>query len=286
MDDLQRWEMLCDVDVSGETIADPAQVRGAFYRTKSTRSGDMLELDIYPLFGREEKRRLRRHNPTPTAMANLNRRNAEKKFRRLAEINFRHKEDYYFTGTISPGPGRSLPTLEQVNRLYTRFIRRVNYRRKKLGLGPCRHMGVIEGYEEGSRMKRLHVHALIEGGLDRDTMEALWGEGMISQCRRLEKPMLDQLCAYLLKDPRGRKRWRYSRNLERPKVTVADRKITARAAWRLYTDAAGRAAALERIYKGYTVEFVEARTNPYMPGVYIAARLWKGGRRGDEQRIP
>ena len=284
-DTFELYEMLCDREADPSQIGEAERRRGGYYRTKSIRSGAMLEIEAYPMPSRAEARELKKNAPTPEAMKRLNQRNAEKKFRRLAEINFRDSEDYFFTGTIQAKAGQTLPTLDEVEKIWAAFVRRINRRRRRAGQQNAKYMAVIEGWEEGSRVKRLHVHALIEGGLSRDEVEKLWKAGLICRCERLVKPMLDQLAAYLLKDPRGRKRWRYSKgNLRQPVITVADRKITSKAAWRVATDAAGRAAALERLYPGYQLEAVEVKTNPYMPGFYITARLWRTDRKRISRR--
>lgn len=271
---LDRYAVLCDREPDGQTLTLMDRMRGGFYRTRSTRSGGMLEVEAYPMLPPMARAKLRTTHATSEAQANLNRRNAEKRFRRLAEINFRDEQDYYFTGTIEEREDVLLPTLDEVEKIFANFIRRVNYHRKKLGFPNAKYLAVIEGYEENGRQKRLHCHLLIEGGPGRDTMEKLWTEG-VAQCRRLVKAKLDEVCSYLMKDPRGRKRWKYSKgNLEQPIVTYADRKISANAAWRVARDVAGRAAALERLYPGYKIDGdVEVRSNPYIPGAYIYARL-------------
>lgn len=277
-DAARQWALLSDQEVDEETLDSMSKRRGGYYRTKSIRSGDMLEIEAYPMLPRAEERALRKRNPTPEAMRKLNEKNARKRFRRLAEINFSDRADYYFTGTIESRAGESLPSLSETEKIFKAFTRRLNRKRKRAGLENAKYMAVIEGYEEGSKTVRLHVHALIEGGLSRDAVEELWTAGL-SQCRRLSKPMLDRLCGYLLKDPRGKKRWHYSKgNLRQPVVRVADRKITSKAAWRVASDTEGRAAALEKLYPGYRLEKIDVKGNPYVPGVYITARLWRSRR--------
>ena len=275
---LEKYALLCDREPEGEGLTAMERARG-WYRTRALWSGAMLEVEAYPMLPHGMRSTVGRMKGTPAAMQRLNERNAQKTFRRLAEINFRDEEDYFFTGTIEAGPGESLPTLEQAETIFDNFVRRVNRLRKKRGMENAKYLAVIEGWEEGSRQTRLHIHALMDGGLDRDTMENLWN-GMRAECRRLVHAMLDRLCGYLMKGPRGKKRWKRSKgNLKGPRETHADRKLNARAAWRIAEDVAGRSAALEKLYPGYRVEqidghdAVEVRSNPYMPGCYIYARL-------------
>ena len=275
---LEKYALLCDREPEGEALTALQRATG-WYRTHSIRSGAMLEIEVYPMLPHGQRSALRGMQGTPEAQKKLNQRNAEKRFRRLAEINFRDAEDYFFTGTIEAGPNESLPTLDEAVKIFDGYIRRVNRLRKKRGLENAKYLAVIEGHEEGSRQTRLHIHALLEGGLDRDTVENLW-RGARSECRRLIHAMLDRLCGYLQKDPRGRKRWKRSKgNLKGPTESIADRKISARKAWKVASDVAGRSVALEKLYPGYRVEqidghdAVEVRSNPWIPGCYIYARL-------------
>ena len=275
---LEKYALLCDREPEGEALTAMERARG-WYRTKATWSGAMLEVEAYPMLPHGMRGAVSRMRGTPEAMRKLNERNAKMTFRRLAEINFRDEADYFFTGTIEAGAGESLPTLEQAESIFERFIRRVNRLRKKRGQENAKDLAVIEGWEEGSRQTRLHIHALMDGGLERDAVENLWRAGL-SECRRLVHAMLDRLCGYLQKGPRGKKRWKRSKgNLKGPRETHADRKMNAKAAWRIAEDVAGRSAALEKLYPGYRLEqtdgrdAVEVRSNPYMPGCYIYARL-------------
>ena len=237
---LEKYALLCDREPDGEALTALERARG-WYRTRATWSGAMLEVEAYPMLPQGRRGRIRRMQPTPEAMQRLNRRNAERTFRRLAEINFRDEQDYFFTGTIEAGQGESLPTLEQVERIFDRYVRRINRARKKRGLENAKYMAVFEGWEDGSRRTRLHVHVLMEGGLDRDTVENLWG-GARAECRRLVHAQLDRLCGYLQKGPRGKKRWKRSKgNLKPPRETYADRKMNARAAWRICSASAASA---------------------------------------------
>ena len=279
---LERYALLCDREPDGEALTRMEQTRGGYYRTRSIRSGAMLEIEAYPMLPQAEARKVRKAQPSSEAQKALNERNARLRFRRLAEINFRDYEDYFFTGTIEAGEGESLPKLERVQQLFALFVRRVNRARKKAGLENMKYLAVVEGYEEGSRQKKLHVHALLEGGLSADAMSAMWTAGVITKCARLIHGKLDELCGYITKDPRGRKRWMRSRgNLRESKVTYANRRLSARAAWRVADDVAGRSAALEKLYPGYRIEqvdgheAVEVRTNPYIAGCYIYARMRK-----------
>ena len=268
---LRAWQLLCDRTPNEEALTEIEKARG-FYRTRSIRSGDLLEVEAYPILPKAMIREAMAKYPvSPEAQKRLNQRNAEKRLVRLMEANF-GASDWYFTATLE---GANLPSLDGMRRKIQRFIQRMNYRRKNMGLDNARYIYVIEGYEEGSRQKRLHVHFVIDGGLDRATLKEIWGAGRC-KCDELDPTGyggLVNLAKYLSKDPRGRKRWAASKGLRGPVVHVADRKINHRAARRIADSPAGAAAALEKLYPGFEHVETEVRTNPFISGCYIYAVL-------------
>lgn len=288
-DMLRKYAILCDQVANEEHLSMMEKMRGIFYRTKTIKSGTLLEVEAYPLLPRAASKAVRRMEVSKEAIAAHNQIAAEKRIVRLVETNFTGK-DWYFTATIE---GDKLPTLDEMQKMVGNFIGRINYRRKKLGLGNAKYIYVIEGYEEGSRQKRLHFHMIIDGGLSRETLREIWGRGR-TKCDELDPKSyngLINLAKYMVKDPRGRKRWVPSKNLKQPIVTIADRKIRSSAARRIAQSTAEAAAALEKIYPGYEHVGTEVKTNPYIPGCYIYAvmrkkddgdKKTKGGKR-DEQ---
>ena len=47
-DDLRGWELLCDQQPNEEALSAMQKMRG-FYRTRTYRSGDLLEVEVYPV---------------------------------------------------------------------------------------------------------------------------------------------------------------------------------------------------------------------------------------------
>ena len=268
---LRQYALLCDRMPDGNDLAEMERMRGVWYRTKSYRSGTLLEIEAYPLLPAPALREVRRRKATSEAQARLNQRNAEKRLLRLAEANF-GESDYYFTGTIE---GPDLPDWRTMQRLARAFLRRWNRARKKAGLENGKYIYVIEGHDDGDRKKRLHWHALLEGGLDRAEIKRLWSHGRarVDELDTRRPEGLAPLMKYLSKGPQGKKRWAGSRNLKKPAVSWADRKISARTARKIAEEKAGSGAALEALYPGHEVIDIEVRTNPYVPGCYIYARM-------------
>lgn len=266
----ERYDLLCDRDDQAGAVTAADKIRGGYYRTRSIKSGTLLEVQCYPMASRGVKHELKRMNPTREAQQKLNDKNAQKRMIRLAECNF-GEEDYYFTGTIEG----TLPTVDGTQKLMRAFIRRWKRARERLGLESHKYIYVIEGHEDGDRKKRVHVHAILEGGLDRKAVKALW------DCGRVRVDELDPqrygglipLARYMSKDPRGKRRWSASKGLKQPVVRMAERKVTAKKAMRIADDPAGRAAALEKLYPGYALVEMEVRSNPYIAGIYVYAAM-------------
>ena len=286
---LKRYALLCDQVPNEESLSMMDKMRGIYYRTKTIKSGTLLEVEAYPLLPKGVNKAIRKMEVSKEAIKAHNQRSAEKRFTRLIEANFT-EADYYFTGTFE---GVKLPTLEEVRKAVKRYIARINYEREKRGLEKARYVYVIEGYEDGSRQQRLHFHMVIDGALDRATLKEIWGNGR-TKCEELDPKAyngLIGLARYLAKDPKGRKRWSSSKGLKQPLITVADRKVKASAARRIAQSTSEAAAALEKIYPGYEHVETEVKTNPYIPGCYIYAvmrkkdngeKKTKGGKRSEQ----
>ena len=266
---IRRYDILCDCYNDGDPVDNTGV--GRYYRTRSVRSGDMLEIMAYPMLTPSAAYKAKRITPTPEQIARYRQTQSERRLIRLTETNF-GDGDFKVDLTIE---GASLPKLDEVQKMMEAYIRRINYRLKRKALPNARYIYVIEGYEEGSRQKRLHAHLIIDGGLSAEELRAVWGRGRV----RVDPLDVDgygglkRLASYLAKDPRGRKRWKASKNLKKPIQTVADRKISQKKADAIAEDAAGRSAALEKLYPGYEVEETEVRTNPFISGCYIYATL-------------
>ena len=243
-----------------------------YVKTRTIRSGELTEVECYPVYIGSYQRQLRKCRPTAEAVREINDRNARKKFQRMAECNFKAGEDYFLTLTYD---GAAPEDKDQCDRDLRNYLSRVNRARKKLGLEKARAMGVIEVGEHG----RLHQHLLIEGGLDRDKMEQLWRHG-IANCSRIQqsKGGLAALKNYFTKcfdtkkakRGKGRHRYFYTRNLKKPKEHVSDCKISNRKVKTLARYFRNEAKEImEKIYPGYVLENGEVRYSDIVDGVYI-----------------
>ena len=95
---------------------------------------------------------------------------------------------------------------------------------------------------------------------------------------------LTPVCKYMTRGFRGgerakgRHRYVYSRNLRKPRITESRTRISRRQAERIAEDADSEGGAIIRKkYPGLTLRDLTVRRSDWLPGVYIRARLYKGG---------
>lgn len=283
------YEVLFPKPWDQQTIEDLGHAGVERYRTKTIKAGDNLECEIYPIWCTQkqatEAKQLR--EKSREAQRNLNDRNAKKKIVRLINANFT-ADDICLTLSYRG----AAPNLEQAKRDMQNFIRRIKTARKKLGLPPLKYVYVIEYEEDESRKKRVHHH-IIMSGMDRDVAEQCWEKGWANS-RRLQPDRfgLEALARYMVKAPRGARRWCCSKNLKKPVETVADRKISRRKVERIAADLEAVAPEVfEKAYPGYALLDVEIKHSDYVAGAYIYARMrkrsapaGKGGMNGKASR--
>lgn len=205
-----------------------------FIREKRIYCGkDHMEVDIIPLTNGhlKKKRRKKREKVSAPSQRNLNDKNAKRYFSQLVKANF-GKGDLHVTCTYKP---KYLPkTIEEAEKEVTNFIRRINYRRKKMGLKNAKYIIITETKDKQGKQVKVHHHIFISG-MDRDLLEDLWskkGESMgFVNADRLQVDGdggLIPITRYLTKNRAGKKRWRGSQNLTRPEVAVNDSKYSKR----------------------------------------------------------
>lgn len=174
-----------------------------------------MDGDIYPVFQPAGKRR-KRCNPTKEIQKKLNQKNAEKKLTRLAHLNFTDKDlALHLTYRDDAMPA----SIEESERYLDNFIKRLRRLYKKLGLV----LRYIRATERGAKNGRIHHHLMVTGGVDRDELEELWGNGYANSKRlQFDDRGITDLAHYMVKDRVTYKRWSGSRNLIKPEPEVKD----------------------------------------------------------------
>lgn len=253
----------------------PSEIRvGSMgYRTKTTKAGPRLEAEIYPIFGRMQQERCRaaRTNETPEAVRRLNYERSRRYMIQLADANFT-EEDISMTLTYNGTP----PEYEVAQKDVRNFLGRVKRARTKAGLSPLKYIYTIEDERDG-KAKRIHVHLLMSGGMDRTELERLWAKGYANADRlQPDENGLEAIARYMTKQQRNRRKWAASKNLKKPQVRTSDTKVSNRRVRSLAYDYQNAAKEImEKVYPGYT--FVKATVNysDVIDGVYIRAVMRK-----------
>jgi hypothetical protein len=188
------------------------------YACKEIRSGKHLEVEIFPEFTKSADLPPEARERHREAQRNLNSKNAVKECQRLINENF-HTGDIWLTLTYREG--QEPVDMDEATGNMQKFIKRINYRRKKMGLPNAKYLYITEHDPEASI--RWHHHILMDGMLDRDTVEKTWKKGERPQSRFLEEDRdgLAGMAHYITKDKhreKYEKRWNCSKGLRQPKV--------------------------------------------------------------------
>ena len=236
------------------------------YKTKTITSGRLVEDEIFPVFQYPKDVPRTKEKKTRKAQGNLNDKNARKYFARLVCANFK-SGDYWCTFGYSSNP----KTWEEAEKAIKNYIGRLNYRRKKLGLPNAKYIYITELGSKG----RVHHHVIMDSLLSRDMVEDVWKHGKRNQVRRLEEDdfALTGLATYLSKDPKGRKRWKSSRGLKKPKITESYTKFRKRRVLRMVKDQGRIERELKKEYPKLKYLDAEVRWNGINGLYYIYARM-------------
>lgn len=319
MDDASRYDILFDLPRGTYNAAEVGGIR-----TRTIRAGDAIEVECYPLtrIGPVARAAYAMKKASRECQIKLNRRNAEKKIRRLIDQNF-GPEAWVLTLTYDYGAVEAwagsrkdaearweklgLPVdEEEARRDLNNFFRRVRTRMRQVGADPgeLKHLYVLESTREHQTGEmalypHYHFHLVIHTaeGIGRRELEAIWDRGFIRADRLSTTDNgAARLAAYMTKGGKvervegGRKlrRWGRSKNLVEPTETVSDRKVSRRRAALVAADVMGRGVEIfEALYPGYKcVEPPRVHFSDFVAGAYIFARLRKydGGAPWERER--
>ncbi len=248
------------------------------YRERRYYCGNYLEVDVFPVFP-VARSRSRKKKPTSEVQQKLNEHNAEQKLIRILNANFT-SEDIEIHLTFRD---ENLPeNEEEAARDIQNFLRRVKRARKKAGLDELKYVCITEGGDEG---KRYHYHVTMNGGLDRDLLEKLWGYGYANS-RRLQfnENGVEGLARYVTKQFRDkkesgetifRKRWTASKNLVIPPPKDRDGRLSEKRVRKFATAEIPNGAVLEALYPGYKFASLRPFHNEVNGGYYLCVRMYK-----------
>lgn len=244
------------------------------YRTRTTKAGPRLEAEIYPLFGREATQEAKRQkrNLTPEKIQRNNDERARRKLINLIDANF-GEGDLHVTLTYAEAPGWGRAKKDIRN-----FLERIKRLRAKRKLPELKYIYALEGDEEGQK-KRIHAHVIMNGGIRREEIEAIWARGY-ANADRLQPTMegLEAIARYISKQNREkhRRKWSSSKNLKKPQTRTSDTKLSNNRVKRLARGFDAEAKeVMEKIYPGYDFVRSQVRYSDVVDGVYIRVLMRK-----------
>lgn len=205
-------------------------------------SGDVIEIEEFTCFASEAKTYSRgmNRNATDEEKAERNFRDSIKKLSRLINCNFR-EGDLFVTLTHA-----ERVTEAGAEKELTNFLRRLKRYRKKQGLSELKYIARTE-----NEKKREHHHLIINA-MGSDAIYDLWKLGRVMVSRLEPGGDYTGLAVYVMKEgaePQKR-RWRASKNLERPIVTI--KKLKAEKGRKLYPPKGYRVLESYEYYSSYS----------------------------------
>lgn len=287
-------------------------------RERRIRSGKLFEVDFYPITadGRKLSERAPGTKRSSEEQARYNRVRSAKKMVRLANANF-DSEDLFAHFTYSPEKSPEdvkrarasfVCFLNRIRRRRASEAKRLREKREKLiyalAASPdndelaCtleelearvgklesefKYMYVVEEthYKTGKNAGRVgyHFHALITGGLDADTIEAMWGRGERARCNKFDVERFgpESAAKYMSKELSRERRFSHSANLKKPEeLKPRDGKITAAGVAKLARERADDRAYWEKRYPGYRFLRCFARFNDYNKHWYVSVVMYR-----------
>lgn len=254
-----------------------------FYRTKKQKirkmknvkareSLEIFNISGYPVYdiGQKSNSRKRKKNQSRIEQKNWNDKNAKEYFYRKAMCNF-DTTDYIWHVTFDDD--NRPKDKEEADKIFGALMKKVNRirRSKKYKLERARYMGVVEHGESG----QIHWHILIDGDLHRDILEEVWTKGS-SNIDRLQfnDEGIKNLCRYILKDTKGKKRWKPSRGnlIEPPTPTINDNEFSKREMIKMATNQPSR-EEVEKMYPGYTLTDIKFTVDDIYGGIYMKIEM-------------
>lgn len=284
-------------------------------REKKTKSGKLLEIDIYPTFKSGKAIPDGKNKESSEAQKKYNRNRAVKKLVRLVNANFGEGDHWvHLTYSAENAPQNE----KEARRDIRNFLRRVKTRRKTElkkaekeleQISALRNAGMYNEYIENqyikakAKKKKLkeelkylyaieaveykcaklkgrknwHFHLFMTGGLDEGAIYALWTKG---ECKRVSKYRPDKFgpetaARYMIKDPKGSRSFSGSKNLKKPVVRTRETTLTPSAVERIARTRVDDSKYWERKNKGYKLLRTYVRWNDYNKHWYITAVMYK-----------
>lgn len=266
-------EVFAYEDTSEERLSSLGDKNIIKYRTKTIKSGNVVECEIYPIWDNSKSlSRAPKRNKSRRAQKNLNDKNTLKYAIRLVNANFTDKDIW---GTFTYDTKKLPKTIENAEKNFSNFIRRLKYYAEKHSFPPLKYVWWVEFEDNEEKGKHRVHHHIVTNFPDRDVAEKLWRNGARTQTRRLQadESGYEGMVRYCMKDPKGKKRFKTSKNLIKPTVTIADTKFTRRKVERIVRGEENAVDVFEKIYVGYDMIHYEYKMSEFVTGTYLYVKM-------------
>lgn len=238
------------------------------YKEKLVYAGDMIFGVVYGTFRKAGKRR-GKFRETSDIQAKNNARRAENKLTELIHANF---DRHSVAVSLTYDDGWYPETEERFEKDIRNYIARIKRLYKKAG-AECKYI-VIKAFGEGGRC---HLHIIMSGGVDRDSIESAWEYGRTNADRlQFNACGVVDLSRYLA-DQRhaGKRRWSGSKNLVKPVETVNEHRYSKRELKEIMDSGNPHKFFADR-YEGYWLsEFPEVKKNAINGSYYMTFVMYK-----------
>lgn len=228
-------------------------------RESRHRSGDYLEIDIFPVRKVPNSRKAK-YKPSSDTQKKLNQKNAARRLTWLIQENF-GTNDYYVGLNY---PASYDVNLAEADKLLKNWLRRIKRKHQKAGI----EFRYITTTEIGDNRHRPHHHIICSGELGAKVLRQEWDKQFeayktkpttsFSHAEQLQftRTGLAGVAIYTCKDPSlAYRSYNCSKNLRRPEAENRDGRISGKKLQELRADCFN-AEAFEKLYPGY--EFVDA----------------------------
>lgn len=243
----------------------------AIYREKRYICGDYLDEYIFPVVpcGKPMPGMRIKKRPSRAVQKKLNQRHARESLARKLHANF-GETDLAMTMTFRENPENR----QEAVKAFQKWLRKIRRLYKKAGI-ELKYIWQMERSKKG----RYHVHVVISGGVDRDTLEKLWGHGYANSKRlQFDENGLTALARYITKShhQEDEERVTYrsyngSKNLIDPEPEINDTRIRSRKRAAALADMDPDAWA--ELYPDYQVVDMETFHSDEYGSIYVFARL-------------
>lgn len=233
------------------------------YRESIHRSGDYMEVDIFPV-RKTSNTRGAKANPTRPVQQKLNERNSARKLTWLVQENFGPND--YLCELSYPSDFPYDKAVE--GREFSCFLRNVKNAYKKKGI----ELRYIQTVELGEKNGRPHYHFVCGGELGDKILKEKWNKRFTKNPKtsyihtahlKFTKTGLAGAAIYITKDPMlSYRSYTCSKNLKQPKQQQRDGRISRRKLNELRNDIYN-AEEFERLYPGYVFVDADPRLEMY-----------------------